>query len=200
MALVVFASITNLMAKDDAKSAATGYFSVVEPIYNKYKKECLGGNIPTMANIRNAKCSFYDERFNEVSKNEYSKIKKDVLGGLKNIEDMQSLNQVFADAYSENADKIYNEQLGAPHLFKKIEHRIVFKPEIIGIRIADKTKLKEIGLNPDFNVEVLFAVSNFKKLYNEVEPNYYTIMHDGILYLKCDDLEKFGKCEIDPRY
>ncbi|QCD44438.1 hypothetical protein [Campylobacter mucosalis] len=193
---VVLISMVGLFGVDsDAVSVANRYFNAVLPVYDKYLADCLNGKIPNMANIQEAKCSIYTDEFDMLSKDAYNKIKKDFLREL-NQDDVQSLNTIFMDANSMNADTIYNEQIGMPYLFKKIEHKIEFKPEIVSVRVADKS----LETKKDYNVEVLFAVSNFKKLYNEVKPNYYTIMHDGILYLKCDNLEKMENCKIDPIY
>lgn len=188
--------VSNVLTDDEKKYLAsekiskevakltTLYFNAVGPAYKEYLKECLNGNLPNMANMKNATCTFAD-RYENIYDNFKDYIIQEKYYG-------DTLNQNYNRAFELNAGDIRNAEIGTPHIFNQIKDNLKFTEYWYGYQV--------VSGKDDYNIKSLYSVSNFKQVYNQLKPDYFTIMHDNALFIKCDvkDRNNPTPCKIVP--
>ena len=175
--------------EEESKNAAISFLSVLYKPYKQYINQCLDGNLPSIPVMRESKCSFYEMP----DKSYYENLKKsDLLEADLTRENIEALDRNFNDAFQALANEIMSFKAVNPNAFKQIEGRLG-----IGSAHFDPIKINYAT----GEVKVYYALSDFRELRNEIEPEYYkTVLYDGVLWLKCAKIDKSIKCKILPIY
>nr|DAS22167.1 MAG TPA: hypothetical protein [Caudoviricetes sp.] len=178
---VLSAAVLGFGANDDsAKSLTMEYLKVMQKPYKEFMDKCLGGKMPDMQAMNDAKCSLYDEGRDY---SYYKKLSGKIKFGENKIEDMQSLDGNYGDAMSTLADRVANLKAANPTKAKNIDANLEFVNKVVDIK------------EEDGETKVYYSLSNLQELIKMYNLGIYTeeILYDGILSLECD-----SKCKIVP--
>lgn len=178
---VLSAAVIGFGANDDsAKSLTMEYLKVMQKPYKEFMDKCLGGKMPDMQAMRDAKCGLYDDGRDY---SYYKKLSGKIKFGENKIEDMQSLDGNYNEAMSTLSDRVANLKVANPTKAKNIDANLKFINKVVDIK-------EENG-----EIKVYYSLSNLQELIKMYNLGVYTedILYDGILSLECD-----GKCKIVP--
>lgn len=178
---VLSAAVIGFGANDDsAKNLTMEYLKVVQKPYKEFMDKCLGGKMPDMQAMRDAKCGLYDDGRNY---SYYKKLSGKIKFGENKIEDMQSLDGNYNEAMSTLSDRVANLKAANPTKAKNIDANLKFINKVVDIK------------EEDGEIKVYYSLSNLQELIKMYNLGIYTedILYDGILSLECD-----GKCKIVP--
>lgn len=178
---VLSAAVLGFGANDDsAKGLTMEYLKVMQKPYKEFMDKCLGGKMPDMQAMRDAKCSLYDDGRDY---SYYKKLSGKIKFGEDKIEDMQSLDGNYGDAMSTLADRVANLKAANPTKAKNIDANLKFVNKVVDIK------------EEDGETKVYYSLSNLQELIKMYNLGIYTeeILYDGILSLECD-----SKCKIVP--
>ena len=177
LAVLVSAAFAFGASEDSAKSLTMEFLGAVQKPYKEFMDKCLGGKMPDMQAMNDAKCSFRGYSY-------YKKLDGKIKFGDNKKEDMQELDANYQNAMSTLADRVANLKAANPTKAKNIDANLKFVNKVVDIKEDDgKTK-------------VYYSLSNLQELIKMYSLGIYTeeILYDGVLFLDCNG----EKCKILP--
>nr|WP_315519594.1 hypothetical protein [uncultured Campylobacter sp.] len=182
MKKIVLAVLTSAVlafgaSEDSAKSLTMEFLGAVQKPYKEFMDKCLGGKMPDMQAMNDAKCSFRDYSY-------YKKLDGKIKFGDNKKEDMQELDANYQNAMSTLADRVANLKAANPTKAKNIDANLKFVNKVVDIK------------EDDGRTKVYYSLSNLQELIKMYNLGIYTeeILYDGVLFLDCNG----EKCKILP--
>ncbi len=158
------------------------FLATMQKPYKEFMDKCLGGEMPTIKVMNNAKCGLFDEGRDY---SYYKKLSGKIKFGDNKIEDMQELDSNYQNAMSTLADRVRTLKAANPRKAANIDAGLAFDGRVVDIQ------------NKDGETWVYYSLSNLQELIRGYNLGIYTedILYDGVLFLECGD----GKCKILPQ-